>query len=565
MLIGFLYSCNGNELPSADADNGGLILPGGFQALVVVDSIIGNAREITVSSDGDLYVKTQRPIEGNVAAVRDHNGDGKADSVTYFAQVENEIISSLQAGVEIYKGYLYFSTALTVYRMKLKPGSLIPEGEMEVIVRDDHAHGSHEHVAKPFSFDNRGNLYVPFGAPSNACQEPKRTPGVPGMDPCPQLEDHGGIWKFDAEKPNQTQKDGERYATGIRSIVAMDWNPIDDELYAVIHGRDDLFRLFPELFDSWQSALLPSEEFVRVTEGADFGWPYCYYDQLVSKKVLAPEYGGDGVQVDRCADFDDPVIGFPGHWAPNGIYFYTGDQFPERYKNGAFIAFHGSTNRAPYPQSGYFIAFVPFQNGRATGAWEVFADGFAQVDPIVSVNDAVYRPMGIAMGPDGSLYVSETNQGKIWRVMFTGDKKLFGKPQLDEMESRKSLVHIRDPHRENDNIQEEFTGKGQEIYNWYCGACHQQDGKGDSGRFPPLAGTDWVTGDERRLINVVLNGLEGPVQVNGETYDNLMPQHSFLSDEQISDVLTFIRSNFGNDAPPITPEQVTEVRASSGG
>jgi mono/diheme cytochrome c family protein len=133
------------------------------------------------------------------------------------------------------------------------------------------------------------------------------------------------------------------------------------------------------------------------------------------------------------------------------------------------------------------------------------------------------------------------------------------------MESRKSLVHIRDPHRENDNIQEEFTGKGQEIYNWYCGACHQQDGKGDSGRFPPLAGTDWVTGDERRLINVVLNGLEGPVQVNGETYDNLMPQHSFLSDEQISDVLTFIRSNFGNDAPPITPEQVTEVRASSGG
>ena len=559
-----VIGCGKKNLPSPDPDNGGLILPQGFQALSVVDSIAGKVREITISDEGIVYAKTHRASKGNVAAIVDENGDGKADTVSYFAQLPQQKRWSLQAGVELYEGYLYFSTDLTVYRMKLSPGTRVPQGDMEVVVHDDHAHGGHEHIAKPFSFDNKGNLYVPFGAPSNACQEPKRTPGVQGLDPCPQLEDHGGIWKFRADKLNQTQKDGEKYATGIRSIVAMDWSPIDEELYVVIHGRDDLFRLFPELFNSWKSALLPSEEFVKVTQGSNFGWPYCYYDQLVGKKVLAPEYGGDGVEVGRCAEFDDPIIGFPGHWAPNGLYFYTGDQFPERYKYGAFVAFHGSTNRAPYPQSGYFIGFIPFANGKATGEWEVFADGFARVDPIVSVKDAVYRPMGIAMGPDGSLYVSETNQGKVWRIMFTGEKDSFGPQQLEAMEERKTLAHIRDPHEVDDNIQEEFTGKGQEIYQWYCGACHQRDGKGDSGRFPPLVGTDWVTGDERRLINVVLNGMEGPVEVNGETYNNLMPQHSFLTDEQVADVLTFIRSNFGNEARAITAEEVSKVRNATG-
>ncbi|GJM29657.1 MAG: hypothetical protein DHS20C17_22920 [Cyclobacteriaceae bacterium] len=556
-------ACNNNLLPPADPDNAGLFLPVGFEALVVVDSIEGKAREIIVSDEGDIYAKTHRADRGNIAAIRDRDGNGRADQVEYFAQLENQKKRSLQAGVEIYKGYLYFSTDLIVYRVKLEPGTLVPDGDLEVIVEDDHQHGGHEHIAKPFSFDNKGNIYVPFGAPSNACQDPKRTPGQPGMDPCPQLEDHGGIWKFDAEKPNQTQKDGVRYASGIRSIVAMDWNPVDEELYVVIHGRDDLFRLFPEIYSPWQSALLPSEEFVKVTEGANFGWPYCYYDQLTGTKVLAPEYGGDGVIVGRCDQYDLPLIGFPGHWAPNGLYFYQGDQFPERYKHGAFIAFHGSTNRAPYPQSGYIIAFVPFEAGAFSSEWEVFADGFAQVDPIVSVKDAVYRPMGIAMGPDGSLYVSETNQGKVWRIMFKGDKKGFGTEQLAGMEQRKTMAHIRDPHEIDDNIQEEFTGKGQEIYNWYCGACHQRDGRGDGGRFPTLAGTDWVTGDEERLISIVLNGLEGAIEVNGETFNSAMPQHSFLSDEQISDVLTYIRSNFGNEAAAISADQVAAVRSST--
>src|SRR5690606_22152137 len=137
-----------------------------------------------------------------------------------------------------------------------------------------------------------------------------------------------------------------------------------------------------------------------------------------------PEYGGDGKKEGDGAKYAQPIIGFPGHWAPNDLHFYQGDQFPEHYKNGAFIAFHGSTIRAPFPQAGYFIGFVPFKDGKF-GEWEVFADGFTQVDKIVDTDDAGYRPMGIAMGPDGSLYISESEHGKIWRVMYKGDKGNF--------------------------------------------------------------------------------------------------------------------------------------------
>ena len=165
---------------------------------------------------------------------------------------------------------------------------MIPAGPLETVVLDDHSHGSHEHIAKPIAFDNDGNLYVPFGAPSNACQEPKRTPFQAGLNPCPQLIDHAGIWKFDAHQLNQTQADGEPYATGIRSLVAMDWNMQENCLFAVVHGRDDLLRLWPDRYSAWQSAVLPSEEFIRIEKGDDFGWPYCYYDQFKRKKFWHP-------------------------------------------------------------------------------------------------------------------------------------------------------------------------------------------------------------------------------------------------------------------------------------
>ncbi|MFO7825721.1 MAG: PQQ-dependent sugar dehydrogenase [Cyclobacterium sp.] len=564
VAISFLFSCSSSpSLPEADPDNGSLKLPEGFGALVVADSI-GKGRHLAVNGNGDIYVKL-RYAEGmgSNVALRDTTGDGKADVIRYFGDYEDE--GSLANGMRIHDGYLYYSSARVVYRNKLLPGQLVPDSPMEVVLTDDHEHGIHWHITKPVSFDQEGNLYVPFGSPSNACQDlenkPGGIPGSQGQDPCPELIEHGGVWKFPKDKMGMTQKDGELFATGIRSVVAMDFNPVDNHIYVVMHGRDNLHLLYPETFSPWESAVLPAEEFIKVSQGADYGWPYCYYDQIKKKKVLAPEYGGDGEMVGRCAGMDDPVMGFPGHWAPNDLLFYTGDQFPDRYKNGAFIAFHGSTNRSPYQQSGYFVAFVPFQNGQPSGDWEVFANGFAGKELIVNTNDAEFRPMGLAQGPDGSLYVSDSRVGKIWRILFTGEKGSFGKAELEKMEAQKLVANIRNPHPEADNLDKGQLPEGKKVYNTYCSPCHQRDGNGATGRIPGLRQTDWVTGSKKRLIQLVLEGLEGEIEVNGELYDNVMPAHQFLSNDQVSEVLTFIRQNFDNNASAVSIEEVANIRA----
>jgi len=172
------------------------------------------------------------------------------------------------------------------------------------------------------------------------------------------------------------------------------------------------------MYNAEEGAEIPAEEMFRVKKGSNFGWPYCYFDPYQNKKILAPEYGGDKQKQGRCATVDTPVAVFPGHWAPNAVLFYTGNQFPAKYKEGAFIAFHGSWNRAPLKQQGYKVVFVPFKDGKASGKYEVFADGFAGSEALDSPGDAVTRPCGLAQGPDGSLYISDSVKGTIWKVVY---------------------------------------------------------------------------------------------------------------------------------------------------
>jgi glucose/arabinose dehydrogenase/cytochrome c553 len=450
----------------------------------------------------------------------------------------------------------------------MRPGELIPTAKTEVVLTDlDPNVERNWHTTKPVAFDDEGHMYVPFGSPSDACQDiklygPVGIPNGKGLYPCPELEKHAGIWQFDAGKIGLTQEDGTRFATGIRSVVGMKWNPDDKSLYAVGNGIDNFHTLFPQVFSQWEAAVLPSEKLMKIKKGSDYGWPYAYYDHMQKKNVLQPGYGGDGKKVGKAGAYDLPAIGFPGHWAPMDVMFYKGDQFPDRYRKGAFVAFHGSTDRAPYPMSGFIVCFVPFdENGRPTGEWEVFADGFAGVEVVKNTSDAVYRPMGLSSGPDGSLYISESNQGKIWRVMYSGNKEEFGPLALAAMERRKETQsYIRDPDPVKDLIQEGDTYSGRVLYNTYCTACHQGDGKGDNNRFPPLVNSEWVTGNEERLIDIVVNGYQKEMVVAGKTFDGLMPQHRHLDDHAIASILTYVRKRFGDESAPVSAVKVAEIR-----
>jgi glucose/arabinose dehydrogenase len=262
---------------------------------------------------------------------------------------------------------------------------------------------------------------VNVGAPSNACQPKNRKPKVPGTDPCPLLEKSGGIWKFSEDKLGQKQEDGTRFATGLRQMPAIAWH--DGALYIVMNNRDQLDTLWPGMFTAKENAERPAEPMLRVAEaGANFGWPYCFFDYEQKKLFLNPEYGGDGKKVDRCSGFTLPIASFPAHWAPVDLMFYSGAQFPEHYRNGAFIAFHGSWNRAPMPQEGYNVTFQPFVDGKPSGSHEVFASGFAGKSPLMNPDNALARADGVAEAPDGSLYISESQHGKIWRVIYRGGK-----------------------------------------------------------------------------------------------------------------------------------------------
>ncbi|HYE54229.1 MAG TPA: PQQ-dependent sugar dehydrogenase, partial [Chitinophagaceae bacterium] len=291
-----------------DSDNGGLTLQNGFGAITVAAET-GKARHLAVSSNGDVYVKLSQLNNGNgIIVLKDNNNDGRADTRTGFANYTG-------TGIYIKDGYLYSSSDDEIFRYRFNSNMEIenaasPEKIVTGLTKAD------QHASKSITLDNNQNIYVNIGAPSNACQVQDRTPGSPGQDPCPLLQTSGGIWRFKANQLNQTQAQGTRYATGIRNVVGLDWDNSTNSLYVMQHGRDQLSFLFPNLFTDAQSAELPSEEFFQVREGMDFGWPYCYYDHLQNKKVLAPEYGGNGTTTGVCENKEKPLLAFPGHWAP---------------------------------------------------------------------------------------------------------------------------------------------------------------------------------------------------------------------------------------------------------
>lgn len=403
-------------------NNAGITLPPGFCATVFADDI-GHARHLVVAPNGVVYVNTWSgryygntpPHAGGfLVALQDTTGDGRANVVSRFGP-DASTGNAGGTGIALYNGALYAETNDRIVRYALQPGAITPTAQADVIVSGLPLTG--DHPMHPIAIDAQGALYVDLGSATNSCQVANRTANSPGINPCTELETRAGTWRYDANLTGQMFSPAERFVTGLRNGEGFGFDAAG-RMFATQHGRDQLSQNFSQLYTTAQGANEPAEQLVQLERGADYGWPYCYFDDVQQKLVLAPEYGGDGKTIGVCAQKRAPIASFPGHWAPNDMALYLGQQFPNAYRGGAFIAFHGSWNRAPLPQAGYNIVFQPLADGKASGHYVVFADGFAGA--VEDPGQAAHRPSGLAVGPDGALYIADDQRGRVYRVTYHG-------------------------------------------------------------------------------------------------------------------------------------------------
>src|SRR5277367_2626697 len=549
-------------------NDSGLKLPAGFCATIFADDI-GHARHLVVAANGVVYVNTwsgryygnDTPHAGGfLVALQDTNGAGKADVIQRFG----ETVQSGGAGgtgIGLFKGGLFAEINDKIVRYPLTAGSIVPRGPAAPIVTGLPLSG--DHPMRPFAIDRDGSLYVDLATATNACQVQNRTTHSPGIEPCTELNMRGGIWRYNANKRNQVFSPAERFATGIRNAEGF---AIDaaDHIFVTQHGRDQLHANWPERYQPEEEATQPAEELLLLRRGADYGWPECYYDAIQRKLVLAPEYGGDGgKEVGRCAAKRAPIAAFPAHWAPNAMALYGKSQFPVHYRHGVFIAFHGSWDRAPYPQGGYDVVFQALAGDRATGGCEIFADGFA--GGVKSPGEAQHRPSGLAVGPDGSLFVSDDVRGRIYRIVYRGgagteaeDAKYTACPNASAAAGNVSADDAKPPegtHPDAGTAAEtaslpvaagatkEMVALGDRIYHGQvggatCTGCHGTNAKGTP-LGPDLTSSHWLWGDGSypAIAQTITTGVAQPKQ-----YRSPMPPMggAQLTSDQVSAVAAYI-------------------------
>jgi glucose/arabinose dehydrogenase len=558
--------------PAACAeDPSGLALPAGFCASVFADNI-GHARHLVVTPNGVVYVNTwsgryyangAAQVGGYLVALRDSKGTGVADVNQRFGKTA-QAGGHGGTGIALYHEYLYAESNDRIVRYVLTADSIVPRGAAEVVVSGLPLSG--DHPMHPFIIDADGRLYVDVASATNSCQVKNRTLKSPGIQPCEELKTRGGIWQYEAMKLNQRFSSAGRYATGLRNAEGMALDSAGHGMWVTQHGRDQLHDNWPDLYSAEQEATLPAEGLVHLQQGGDYGWPECYYDSAQHKLVLAPEYGGDGGKaVGVCAQKLGPVADFPAHWAPNDLLLYEAHEFPAHYQQGAFIAFHGSWDRAPYAQGGYNVVFQPLSHGKASGRCEIFADGFAgaQKNP----GKAAQRPSGLALGPDGALYIADDVHGRIYRVVYAGAGGDTGRsagpdavtpcPDADAPAGPMMLSDANPPEGVDPDAgaapasrlpvapgaTQAMVDLGRRVYRGQaggagCSGCHGNDG-GGTPLGPTLKAHQWLwsDGSYAAIQRTITEGVSEPKQ-----YRSPMPAMggAQLSAEQVSAVAAYV-------------------------
>ena len=548
------------ECPS---DDSGLKLPAGFCATIFADDI-GHARHMVVAPSGVVYVNTwsgdyyppgdKPPAGGFLVALQDKTGAGKAGVIERFGETI-QTGGAGGSGIALYKGSIYAEINDRIVRYTLTAGSIVPEGPATTVVSGLPLGG--DHPMHPFAITADGSMYVDVGTATNSCQLKNRTLKSPGADPCTELETRGGTWRYDANKTNQPFTPADRFATGIRNGEGYAIDAAGKRIFVTQHGRDQLHANWPDLYKLEQEATLPAEELLLLKQGGDYGWPECYYDAVQQKLVLAPEYGGDGGnKVGVCANKIAPVAAFPAHWGPNGAVFYDQKQFPAHYRNGVFVAFHGSWDRAPFAQGGYNIVFQALAGARAAGPCEIFADGFAGA--VETPEKAVHRPSGVAVGPDGSLYISDDIAGRIYRVVYVGGSAGGGAkstpcPSASAPAGPIDTANAKPPEGTHPDAglsvpagaTQEMVALGDRIYHGQvggasCTGCHGSDGKGTP-LGPDLTDTKylWNDGSWAGIAKTITDGVMQPKE-----YRSPMPPMggAQLTDDQVKALAAYVWS-----------------------
>lgn len=355
-----------------------LNVPAGFTVNVFAEGL-DMPRWLALTPDGDVLVTETR--ENRIRRLVDSDGDGVADESNTFASAQNGL--NIPFGMTFTDGYFFLGNTNAVLRFPFEAGQTALNGRGEQIAELPGG-GYNQHWTRNVVASPEGDrLYVSVGSKSNVDEEPlpRASVQVMGLD---------GSWQ-------------ETFASGLRNPVGLDFHPVTGELYTTVNERDGL-----------GDDLVP-DYLTRIQKGENYGWPYAY----LTPENLDPRRVRDGVSEapEVVAEMRSPDVLFQSHSAALGLQFYDGETFPERYRNGAFVAFRGSWNRSA--GTGYKIVFVPFDEiGRPTGDYEDFLTGFL-IDP--SGPTTWGRPVGLLIMSDGSLLITEEANGRIYRVQYGAD------------------------------------------------------------------------------------------------------------------------------------------------
>jgi glucose/arabinose dehydrogenase len=351
-------------LPATPERVAALKVPAGFRVQVFADGL-GKARMLAVGPRGDVYLTRREP--GDLWRLRDADGDGRAE-------VKEKVLEQKDLhGIAFDDGHAYLATATELYAADLAADGSIGRPRAIGRIPDSGGHNNHTVAVGP-----TGQLYVSIGSTCNACAE--------------KNPENAALLVMG------TDGSGRRVlASGLRNTIGFAWHPRTKALWGMDHGID------------WLGDDEQGEELNRIEDGKRYGWPYAYGEGAVNPSIDPPA----GSSKEEWAKGSQKAVRlYTAHAAPMQLVFYTGSAFPEKYRGGAFVTFHGSWNRKP--PSGYEVVFLPFDADGNPGAFEPFLSGFLVTDKGEPAQFG--RPTGLAVAADGALLFADDENGVVYRV-----------------------------------------------------------------------------------------------------------------------------------------------------